>query len=176
MKRISRCPSYSQGVCKHKSFCGISFHFSVPCLSLYVPRAVTAYKYNQYRLMHIQLFYFKYYIFRGTRWDWEQSWRTEAAAQQICGKVELLAGKIHVFLGMKMRLWLEYQIYTINPAYWPREVPLLQHCSLMQVEVPWLSSASSGNWWEIMLLSAWNNLCIEGHSNQRCQFYPNYKQ
>lgn len=36
--------------------------------------------------MHVQQFYFKYYIFRGTHWDSEMSQRTEAAARQIFGK------------------------------------------------------------------------------------------
>lgn len=43
--------------------------------------------------------------------------RTEAAAQHIYGRAEFLAGKIHGFLSMKMRLWLEYQMYTINLDY-----------------------------------------------------------
>lgn len=89
---------FSWGICKHKSLCSISFCFSVPCLSLYMPRAVAAYKYNQYGLMHIQQFYFKYYIFGGTHWDWELSWRAEAAAEQIFGKAEPSCWEIHIFL------------------------------------------------------------------------------
>lgn len=75
-----------------------------------------------------------------------------------------------------MELWLEHQMCTISTAHCPGKVPLLQHCSAMQPEVPWLSNAFSGNWWEIMMLSEWNNLCLEGHSSERCHFNLNYKE
>lgn len=54
--------------------------------------------------MHIQQFYFKYYIFGGTHWVWELSWRAEAAAEQIFSKAEPSCWEIHIFLNMKMRL------------------------------------------------------------------------
>lgn len=174
VKHVSQYLSYSRDVCKHRNLCGISFCFSVPCRSSYMPRAVAAYKYNWYGLMHIQLFYFKYYIFWGTCWVWEPSWRTEAAAQQICGRAELLARKIHGFFKYENETTAGISNVHNKPSLLTKgsttAIALFSHARRG------LSTAFSGNWWEFMLFGTWKNLCIEGHSSQRCQFYPNYKQ
>lgn len=65
VKCISQYPSYTRSVWKHKSLCGFLFHFLVPCLSLYMPRAVAAYEYNQSGLMHTQPFHLKHCTFWG---------------------------------------------------------------------------------------------------------------
>lgn len=96
MKRISQFLCYSRGDRKNKSLCGISFHFSVPCPSSYMPRAVAAYKYNWYGSMHIQLFYFKYYIFWGIWWDRETGGRRQLHSRSVV-RQNFLLGKIHGF-------------------------------------------------------------------------------
>lgn len=173
MKCISQYPSYSQSVWKHKSLCDFLFHLSVPCLSLYMLRGA-AYEHNQPGLMHIQ----PPYLRSCTSWDVAgiESWaggQRQLHSRSVTQHGSLL-GKYMLFY-----VWygtmLEHQMCSINTAHWPCKAPLLQQRSAVQAEVSWLSSFLPGNWWEIMMFSEWNNLCTEGHSSERCQFYPNYK-
>lgn len=127
--------SYTWGVCQRRSLCSISFSFRCHACPCTCP--------EQWQLINIIAMDWCTYnssilsITFSEALTGNQNWAR--GQRQLHGRSLVK----HSFLLRKSMFWevqkwdwLEYQEYPINPANGSRELPLLQHCSSMWVEMP----------------------------------------